>query len=328
MHHTNIVPVFGVGEEGGTHYYAMQFIQGRSLDAVLEELRKPQTAKIATAEGRKPLTVGNLAQSIAIDTVPFATAKSAGLAELTSPRAESTLTQPFNRPEQADAGEAAGDESELLPRPSRADHSWGFHPRDDYYRRAAGIAVQAADGLAYAHAQGILHRDIKPANLLLDARGTIWITDFGLAKDAAQDQLTHSGDLLGTLRYMAPERFQGMGDARSDIYSLGLTLYELLTLRPAFDQADRGRLLWQVERGEASPPRKVDPPRSPATWKRSCSKRSPRSRAVAIPRPRPWPRTCGCSSPTGRLRLAAAAPWSTPGGGAGGIRCWPAWPLR
>ena len=67
-------------------------------------------------------------------------------------------------------------------------------------------------------------------NLLLDHAGVVWITDFGLAK-ADDDGLTHTGDILGTLRYMAPERFRGEGDARADVYALGLTLYELLTLR-------------------------------------------------------------------------------------------------
>ena len=89
-------------------------------------------------------------------------------------------------------------------------------------------------------ARAILHRDIKPSNLLLDDTGNVWVTDFGLAKaDSDGDDLTHTGDIVGTLRYMAPERFDGQCDARSDVYSLGLTLYELLALRPAFDEADR-----------------------------------------------------------------------------------------
>ena len=115
--------------------------------------------------------------------------------------------------------------------------------RQPFFRSVAQIGRQAAQGLAYAHARGVVHRDIKPSNLLLDTAGVVWITDFGLAK-AEDDGLTATGDILGTLRYMAPERFRGEGDARADIYALGLTLYELLTLRPAFDvvrpaQADR-----------------------------------------------------------------------------------------
>ncbi len=79
------------------------------------------------------------------------------------------------------------------------------------------------------------------------------MTDFGLAKAAATDDLTHTGDIVGTLRYMAPERFEGQGDARADVYALGLTLYELLAFRPAFDETDRAGLIRQVTQEE--PPR-------------------------------------------------------------------------
>ena len=110
----------------------------------------------------------------------------------------------------------------------------------------ARIGAQVADALAYAHGQGILHRDIKPSNLLLDRDGNVWVADFGLAKAAGSDDLTHTGDVVGTLRYMAPERFQGDGDGRADIYALGLTLYELLALRPAYPEPDRTKLIHQV----------------------------------------------------------------------------------
>src|SRR5262249_21125255 len=108
--------------------------------------------------------------------------------------------------------------------------------------------------------QGVLHRDIKPSNLLLDETGNVWVTDFGLAKAASDsDDLTHTGDVVGTLRYMAPERFNGPGDVRSDVYALGLTLYELLTLRPAFEEADRNKLVKQVMHGEPPRPRQLNP---------------------------------------------------------------------
>ncbi|MBN1443216.1 MAG: serine/threonine protein kinase, partial [Planctomycetes bacterium] len=111
----------------------------------------------------------------------------------------------------------------------------------------------------YAHAQGVLHRDIKPSNLLLDAQGSIWITDFGLAKAEGSDDLTESGEMVGTLRYMPPERLRGWSDPRSDIYSLGLTLYELLTLEPAFDEVDRGLLMRKIAEEEPAAPRKIEP---------------------------------------------------------------------
>ena len=128
-----------------------------------------------------------------------------------------------------------------------------------YWRSVARLGIQVADALHYAHQQGTLHRDIKPANLLLDNRGMVWITDFGLAKLGDLEDLTHSGDMVGTLRYMAPEQFEGKADARSDIYNLGLTLYELLTLRAAFDQQDRHRLIRQMTQEEPPRPRKLNP---------------------------------------------------------------------
>jgi hypothetical protein len=103
-----------------------------------------------------------------------------------------------------------------------------------------------------------VHRDIKPSNLLLDTQSRGWIADFGLAQTDGE-ALTQTGDLVGTLRYMAPERFRGWSDPRSDIYSLGLTLYEMLILRPAFEAADRLELIRRVTHDEPPRPRKVDP---------------------------------------------------------------------
>src|SRR5262245_18384198 len=120
--------------------------------------------------------------------------------------------------------------------------------------------MQVADALAQAASQGILHTDIKPWTLLLDETGNVWVTDFGLAKDATDgDDLTNTGDVVGTLRYMAPERFSDQGDLRSDVYSLGLTLYALLTPLSAFDEADRNKLVKQVMHDEPVRPRRLDP---------------------------------------------------------------------
>src|SRR3990170_2246540 len=90
-----------------------------------------------------------------------------------------------------------------------------------YWRSVAVIGMQVADALHYAHAHHTLHRDIKPANLLLDSQGVVWITDFGLAKAMEQDEVTDTGAVVGTLRYLAPEQFYSQMDARSDVYSLG-----------------------------------------------------------------------------------------------------------
>src|SRR5262249_23168256 len=105
-----------------------------------------------------------------------------------------------------------------------------------YYRTVARLGIEAAEALEHAHQLGVVHRDVKPGNLLLDGRGHLWVTDFGLAQFQSDQQLTLTGDLLGTLRYMSPEQALAQRvvvDHRTDVYSLGVTLYELLTLRPA-----------------------------------------------------------------------------------------------
>jgi serine/threonine protein kinase/WD40 repeat protein len=208
LHHTNIVPVFGVGHDDGRRFYVMQFIQGQGLDAVLDELKR---LNAESDPGTPPASgPGPGAMSRSSDSVPILP-MSQGTRKLT------------------------------------------------YWQTVAQIGVQVADALEYAHRQGIVHRDIKPSNLLLDARGTVWVTDFGLAKAADQQNLTHTGDILGTLRYMPPEAFEGKSDHRGDIYSAGLTLYELLALRPAFGAEDRGRLVRQVTTEEAEKLSKRNP---------------------------------------------------------------------
>ena len=121
----------------------------------------------------------------------------------------------------------------------------------------ARLGLQVAEALAYSHDQGVIHRDVKPSNILLDHGGTAWVTDFGLAKEEGND-LTRAGDVVGTLRYLPPERFSGVCDARGDVYGLGLTLYELLAGRPAFDESDRGRLVKRVMHEEPQAPRRFD----------------------------------------------------------------------
>jgi serine/threonine protein kinase len=238
LHHTNIVPVFEVGEHLGIHYYAMQFIRGQSLDRVLREV-----ARARQHPGRGPAAPGNAAPTDV----------------LAASLAQSLQTGAWGPAEPPPGGDPVDAVAAIAPPPSPEGKTSDVFAESDarYFRQVARLGVQAAEALAYAHAQQIVHRDIKPSNLLLDEQGTLWVTDFGLAKGEGED-LTRTGDVVGTLGYMAPERFAGVSDVRSDIYGLGLTLYEFLVLRPAFADGDRARLIQRVTSEEPAPPRRLD----------------------------------------------------------------------
>jgi tetratricopeptide (TPR) repeat protein len=150
--------------------------------------------------------------------------------------------------------------AETASRPATAPT--GPSVRDSaFFRTAARLGLQAAEALDHAHQLGVVHRDIKPANLLVDGCGNLWVTDFGLAHCQSQAGLTMTGDLVGTLRYMSPEQALAkrvLIDHRTDVYSLGATLYELLTLQPAFGGKDRQELLRQIAFEEPARPRRLD----------------------------------------------------------------------
>jgi serine/threonine protein kinase len=234
LHHGNIVPVFGAGEDQGLRYYIMPLIAGVGLDRVLRSLRQ----RSGLAEG-----------AAALSTADPRSAEAESIADTLldgSLAAESSAAAP------ARSGKPEG----LAERPPGGPHP-ALGPL--YWQCIARIGIQVADALEHAHEQGVWHRDIKPANLLLDGSGTVWVTDFGLAKAMADDDLSRTGDLVGTLLYMAPERFCGAADARSDIYSLGLTLYERLTLRALHLTGDRAEMIRQATEGRHEPPRATNP---------------------------------------------------------------------
>ena len=298
MHHTNIVPVYGVGEHEGLFYYVMQFIHGLGLDEVLVELKNMHQARNAPtrhaasthepapAARRPDLSAADVAQSLL--TGQFA--RSPAAAEEDSSAREvgpyavtaTVMVQPGNEGANQPSSPAPTAGAEPLvqipdappPKPAETpprlasssvvlsgsgEKSNLTESGRHYWRSVARIGIQVAEALDYAHSQGILHRDIKPSNLLLDTQGTVWITDFGLAKATTEgDNLTHTGDIVGTLRYMAPERFSGISDSRGDIYSLGVTLYELIVEQPAFEETDRGKLIKQVTNTSPARPRKIN----------------------------------------------------------------------
>jgi WD40 repeat protein/serine/threonine protein kinase/tetratricopeptide (TPR) repeat protein len=229
LHHTNIVPVFGVGEQNRRHFYVMQYIAGRGLDVVLKE------RNVGAGVEKRGLEPARVPSGV--------------VARLFAPLRIAHLFAPLRR----------GGEGGWSARGGTGDRTAGCAVGFDG-RETARIGLQAAEALAYAHAQGVIHRDIKPSNLLLDEQGTVWVTDFGLAQDQSDTvTLTHTGDFVGTLRYAAPERITGQGDARADIYGLGVTLYELVCGRPAYAAEDRAMLLHQVLHDDPPPPRTICP---------------------------------------------------------------------
>jgi serine/threonine protein kinase/WD40 repeat protein len=259
LHHTNIVPVFGVGEAEGIHYYAMQFIQGQGLDVVLGEVRRLRGRKSrAAVEGKQPACDLSLSIVQGLLTGRFKEVPPSGCHAFGAPEVGAIPRNPLGaakacHPAESNSANGAAAGSAEMQSDLGSQTEW------QYCRSVAQVGVQVAEALAYAHKERILHRDIKPSNLLLDTRGTVWITDFGLAKAEGSDDLTSPGDIVGTLRFMAPERFQGKADPRSDLYSLGITLYEMLTLRPAFVDANRARLVERVTHEEPRGLRELDP---------------------------------------------------------------------
>jgi serine/threonine protein kinase/tetratricopeptide (TPR) repeat protein len=281
LHHTNIVPVFDVGHEGNTSYYAMQLIAGQSLDQVVEELRRLREAHNPKSRGAP--SAGGLSQAAqALLTGRF----EPQALDVATPSTEPACESPAGGPPPGAGPATPANEappatapapSAVLPGQDKLSEARADHRH--YFRSVARVGQQTALALAYAHARGVIHRDVKPSNLLLDGSGVVWVTDFGLAK-TQDSNLTRTGELPGTLRYMSPERFRGECDARADVYSLGLTLYEMLTLRPAFEGGDQCRLIEQIGHQEPPRPRSLDPqiPRDLETVVLRATEKDPRRR--------------------------------------------------
>ncbi|MFL5245303.1 MAG: protein kinase domain-containing protein [Gemmataceae bacterium] len=222
LHHTNIVPVYSTGEHDGTHFYAMELIEGPSLDHVIRQMG----ATVSSAEPK-----------------PYASTDRIGL----SPKL--AQTGPYIEGSTA-AGSTAGLSSSSTGR------------ENGYCDKVARTIAEVADALEYAHRQGVIHRDIKPSNLLLSPGGRLSVNDFGLARMLEQPGMTMTGEIIGTPAYMSPEQITAGRtplDHRTDIYSLGATLYEMLTLHPPFKGERRDQVLAQILNKEPIAPRKVNP---------------------------------------------------------------------
>ncbi len=296
LHHTNIVPVYGISEEKDLHFFAMQFIDGVPLSDVIRLISgRPTRSEDSAMSGGgtlaekllTPLSGDASRAGVQPANVSKETASSFDAASAARALLSGTLTNRSLRP----AGDSSSSNMSIAE--SSGSNSWNgdlqrLSERSNsngttsaktaskktgktaasisndtdgdsqaeaqnelpeislrYWRSVARIGAAVADALHYSHQHGVLHRDIKPSNLLLDRQGVVWVTDFGLARHEDQEGITNSGDIVGTLRYMAPEQFNGDSNNLSDIYSLGLTLYELLALRPAFEESRHGPLISQ-----------------------------------------------------------------------------------
>ncbi|MBI1827664.1 MAG: protein kinase [Planctomycetes bacterium] len=222
LHHTNIVPIYDFGESRDTCYYAMELIEGEPLNVVIRRFAEHDAS----------------------------TASPVRLAQLLS-----------HLPEAKRIDAVASDVPvSLAGIDDHAGSASSFGRGRVYYRQAARWMADAADALHYAHGQGIIHRDIKPANLILSTDGRIMIADFGLAKSDEEDSVTITGSLLGTVRYLSPEQAMAKRipvDHRTDVYSLGATMYELLCFQPAFPGGDDKQVLAAIITRDPILPRRI-----------------------------------------------------------------------
>lgn len=232
LQHSHIVPVYAVGCERGIHFYAMQYIEGCTLTRVIKDMRRHFSSHVNQRLGTDS-TVSLHSDSPPEDTEWF-----------------------FERRLPPDV------ESDDTPNLIDVISTVRSVSKPEFFQAFARIGLQLADAVQHAHDRGVTHRDIKPLNLLLDGLGQIMLTDFGLAHILGEPSLTATGHHVGTLRYMAPEQALPRDvavDWRADIYSLGVTLYELLTMRPACDGLTRDEVLRQLAFQDPPPPRKLNP---------------------------------------------------------------------
>lgn len=226
LEHPNIINIYSVGCESGMHFYSMQLVEGQSLAAVIQSIKKA---------GKPPSEFDDSLSILKKQTI------SKKQIQTTDKESESDFSS-----RRSISGSLSTD---------------GASRHGDYFRMISRIGVQVADALQHAHCMGIVHRDIKPSNLLLDFRGEVLVSDFGLATMQNAADLTVTGDLLGTLKYMSPEQAAGqteLVDHRTDIYSLGATLYELVTCRSLIEGHGRRQILSNILEEKIVLPTKIN----------------------------------------------------------------------
>ncbi len=228
LRHDNIVAVHTTGDDGVTSYYAMDLIKGLTLSDVLENLRDEPLPELEFSQTLTRLT-------------------------------DSESQPPTKRPTWLSA--LLSTESSASDTESLAENPTSLRATGNYFEVVADLLASVAEGLDYAHSNRIIHRDIKPSNLLLSEDGRLHISDFGLARIMAEPGVTQSGDFVGTPHYMAPEQINkkfGEIDGRTDVYALGATLYEVLTLRPPFPGSTRDEVLACIAHEEPVSPRRLN----------------------------------------------------------------------
>jgi len=251
LQHPNIVSVYGKGIEGGAPYYAMEFVEGETLEEILNRVRPPEDRDSA-GWGLKPLE---------------------SISKLFNPRETVQL---------AGSGQQRSEGKESRDRGLKS--SFGSEEINlKYCLTVAEAFAEVAEGLQSAHQKGVIHRDLKPSNLMLDRKGRLRILDFGLARMEGQERLSVSGEFLGTPLYMSPEQAMAQRahlDHRTDIYSLGATLYEVLTRRPPFRGKDYKETLTQIISKDPPPPRRLNPriPRALEVMVLKCLSKDPADR--------------------------------------------------
>ncbi|MGE3313828.1 MAG: protein kinase [Planctomycetaceae bacterium] len=275
LDHLNIVPVYDVGSDRGIHYYAMLYIDGQNLAQVIAQLntRLGDTLQENSEGAAEPSPGRRVLPSQT--TVAFSAHRELLYGHYSGLHVPEGSTEELVYPHGGPSGAA----SRPLAKPFAECVPLGHN----YIRLIARLGIDAARALAYAHENGVIHRDIKPSNMMCDDQGRLWITDFGLARMESDAASTAGRPIQGTPRYMSPEQafgHRGVVDHRSDIYSLGVTLYELLTLTPIFPEAQQHALLTSIRNEEPTAPRQLNRniPRDLETIVLSAMSKEPRDR--------------------------------------------------